>query len=361
MRLGSNNVTFFVGIDVGGTTSTIAIGNEKRQILYVSKQFATRSVDGPIATIEDITREIVSGLENLGGSLAEVANVSLATPGPATLDGILLTSPNLRADLWDQYPIRQGLQDRLQKLNVDLRVSYIGDGQAAALGEYAIRTGALDYSTCETFASDHRVPQRTNMNSLFFAAVGTGLGGGEVRDGKVIRGSEGRAGHIGHVLLPFDAFRYEHDRKKKIGNAYCSAESAISLTALTHQLEYRLTLDEYKSHSLNSHPGTIKDKAKTLRQLSADGDKLAVELLDDQAKAMGIAMLMVNYIGDYDLLVIGGGVCDMSDTMRDRYLRLAEQSYFDHALNGFRNLSGFAFSICGDEASVIGSLRYAYD
>ena len=105
----------------------------------------------------------------------------------------------------------------------------------------------------------------------------------------------------------------------------------------------------------------MKDKAKTLRHLSAQGDTLAIELLDDQAKALGIVMLMVNYIGDYDLLVIGGGICDMSDLIRERYLKIAEQSYHDHALNGFRNLSGLAFSICGDEASVLGSLCYSYE
>jgi glucokinase len=352
---------YFVGVDVGGTTSTIAIGNENRQLIYVSDQFSTRSADGPAATIEDIAQQIFLGLDHSGTSLAEVEKVCIATPGPATLDGVLLKTPNLRADLWDRFPIRQSLQDRLQIVAPDIAVRYVGDGQAAALGEFAIRTSQLDWSTCKTFSSDVRVPPRSDMQSLFFVAVGTGLGGGEVRDGKVVRGTEGRAGHAGHLLLPQDAFRYEHDRQNKVGNAYCCAESAISLTALTYQLGYRLTLDQYRNHPLNSHPGTMKDKAKTLRQLSAQGDPLAVELLDDQAKALGIVMLMVNYIGDYDLLVVGGGVCDMSDQMRDRYLKIAEQSYFDHALDGFRNLKGLAFSICGDEASVLGALRYAYD
>jgi len=354
-------VRYYVGVDVGGTTSTIAIGNERRQLVFVSDQFSTRSSDGPAATIEDITQQLIAGLQRNGASLADVAKVCLATPGPATLDGILLTTPNLRADLWDRYPIRQGLQDRLRRISPVLDVCYVGDGQAAALGEFAVRTAAIDCSTCETFASDHRVTKRSNMQSLFFVAVGTGLGGGEVRDGKVVRGSEGRAGHAGHLLLPQDAFRYEHDRKNKVGNAYCCAESAISLTALTYQLAYRLTLDEHRNHPLNSHPGTMKDKAKTLREWSAHGDPLAIELLDDQAKALGIVMLMVNYVGDYDLLVIGGGVCDMSDTIRERYLKIAEQSYHDHALNGFRNLSGLAFSICGDTASVLGSLCYSYE
>jgi len=352
---------YFIGVDVGGTTSTIAVGDEHRNLRMVSHQFATRSSAGPIATIEDITCQMIAALTSYGATIADVENVALATPGPATLDGVLLKTPNLRADLWDRCAIRQGLQDRLRKQSPSVTVSYIGDGQAAALGEFAIRTGQIDWTTCETFACDHRVPQALDIQSLFFAAVGTGLGGGEVRDGKVVRGSQGRAGHVGHLMLPTHAFRHDHDRANKVGNALCTAESAISLSALTYQLPHRLSQDAYRQHPLNQHDGSMKDRAKTLRQLCADGDPMAVEMLDDQARALGMVMLMVNYIGDYDLLVIGGGVCDMSDDMRARYLKIAEQSYYDNALDGFRNLAGLTFSICGDAASVVGALRYAYE
>ncbi len=353
-------VSYFIGVDVGGTTSTIAIGDQDRRLLAISAQFATRSVDGPDATIEDIATAVIQGVAALGGTVEEISHIGLATPGPATLDGVLLTTPNLRADLWDQCPIREKLQLRLAATCPRLRVSYIGDGQAAALGEFAIRSGQIDAAVCDTFSQDHRVAARADLQSLFFVAVGTGLGGGEVRDGKVVRGSAGRAGHAGHLLLPGDAFRYEHDRKKKVGNAYSSAESAISLSALTHQLEYRLTLPQWKDHPLQRHVGSMKDKACQLRVLGSAGDPLAIELLDDQARALGIVMLMVNYLGDYDMLVVGGGVCDMTDALRTRYLEIAEKSYFDHALNGFRNFSGLAFSICGDQASVLGALRHAY-
>lgn len=162
-------------------------------------------------------------------------------------------------------------------------------------------------------------------------------------------------------MLPEEAFRHEHDRKLKVGNAFCTTESAISLTALTHQLGYRLTLDCWSDHPLNDLPLSVRDKAKMLRELAADGDPLALELFDDQANAMGILMLMINYIGDYDLLVIGGGICDITETLRQRYIQVAQQAYFDHALDGFRDTVNLSFSLCGDQSSVIGSLAHAYD
>jgi glucokinase len=191
-------------------------------------------------------------------------------------------------------------------------------------------------------------------------AVGTGFGGGEVREGVTVRGAKGRAGHAGHLMLPAEAFRYEHDQQLRVGNAFCTTESAVSLTALTHQLGYRLSLDQWRDHPLNRFNGSMKSKAKQLRELAAEGDELALQLFDDQARAMGISLLMINYIGDYDLLVIGGGVCDLTPQLRDRYLRGAERAYLDHALDGFRDLVAISYSVCGDHASVIGALYHAY-
>lgn len=347
-------MSLLVGVDVGGTTSTIAIGDHERRILVISNQFATRSADGPGATIADIIHQIIVETERLQRSPAEITAISLATPGPATLDGVLMATPNLDPIHWDRCPIRRRLEEAFNEVTPGIPVSYVGDGQAAALGEFAVRTGKIQWSLSPMDG------QVDHFDSLFMVAVGTGLGGGEVRAGVTVQGIKGRAGHAGHLMLPIDAFRYPHDRQLKVGNAFCTAESAISLTALTHQLGFRLTLDKWRDHPLNRQTGTDRDKAKQLRELAASNDPLAVELLDDQARALGIAMLMINYIGDYDRLVIGGGVCDLSTELRDRYIDLVQKSYYQHALDGFRDFDEFSFSVCGDQASVIGSLMYAY-
>ncbi|QEG40723.1 ROK family protein [Roseimaritima ulvae] len=366
---------YFIGVDVGGTTSTIAVGSEQRDVLYVSDQFETRSAAGPAATVQDIVDQILNFLQHQGHDLRDVASVALATPGPATRDGVLLKTPNLDPRLWNRCPIRkmletalgQNLRNRASPPDSDapsgpIAVRYIGDGQAAAFGEYAIRKRLLQWpeiwSNPHADTRPHFDPQ--TLDSLFLIAVGTGLGGGEVQNGRVAIGREGRAGHAGHMFLPYDAFRYAPDREFRVGNAVSTVESAVSLTALTHQLEHRLSLPEWSDHPLRSAPGTFKDRAKQLRELAAQGDPLASELFDDQARATGIALLQINYLGDFDLLVIGGGVCDLATDTRRRYLQIAQAAYLEHALDGFRNLEGFAFSICGDQASVIGALAHSY-
>ncbi len=348
-------MAYFVGVDVGGTTSTVAIGDKDRKVLYLSEQFETNAAQGPEASIRAIVDQVCSGIRKANATAEEIASVGLSTPGPATMDGVLLKTPNLNPEFWDRFPIRLELENAFRRESLGLAVHYIGDGQAAALGEYSVRTGFLAWNRVSP--AEHPAE---GLSSLFLVIVGTGLGGGEIRDGHVVRGREGRAGHVGHLLLPAFAFRHEHDRQLKVGNALSTSESAVSLTGLSHQLEYRLSLDAWKEHPLNRESGSVRDKAKRLRALADAGDELALEMFDDQAKALGITLLNVNYLGDYDLLVIGGGVCDLGPDVRERYRRLAEDTYRSFALDGFRNLSHFEFSVCGDEAPVIGALSHAY-
>jgi predicted NBD/HSP70 family sugar kinase len=348
-------VQYHLGIDIGGTTTTLSVGNADREVVAISPQFETRSAAGPQATIDAIVENATHELAKLGASLQHVRAVGLATPGPATRDGVLLRTPNLDPAKWDQCPIRRRLEERLQQSNPQLTVTYIGDGQAAALGEFSVRTGAIAATHLPVAPATS-----SRLTSLFMVIVGTGLGGGEIRKSAVVRGSQGRAGHVGHIILPRYAFRHEHDRKLRVGNAFCTAESACSLTALTHQLQYRLSLEDFQHHPLNKTAGSYRDKAKQLRRLAAQGDALALELFDDQARALGITLLNVNYLGDYDRLVIGGGVCDLTPELRERYRLAAEAAYREYALSGFANLDRIEFSVCGDDAPVIGALTLAY-
>lgn len=345
---------YFVGVDVGGTTTTVAVGTAESEVLLVSDQFATDGDRGPAVTVANIVTQILAALETVGASRGDVDAVGLATPGPATIDGVLLNTPNFDPALWNNVPIRAELERALGGGTAQPGVYYIGDGQAAAFGEYSVRSGRLRWNRvgpAEIIES--------GLWSLFMVIVGTGLGGGAVRKGRAVRGNEGRAGHVGHTLLPPFAFRHEHDQQLRVGNAFCTAESAVSLTGLAHQLGYRLSLPEWRAHSLNQAEGSFRDKAKRLRELAADGDLLARQLFADQARALGLTLLNANYLGDYDLIVIGGGVCDLAPDVRESYRQTAEAAYLESALDGFRKFDGFQFSVCGDDAAVVGALAFA--
>jgi glucokinase len=352
-HLGDLHLKYFVGIDIGGTTTTLAVGDAQHNILWVSDQFPTEAALGPHACIGNIAKQLQIATKVLQAEQSDFAAVGLSTPGPATLDGTLRNSPNLKHPDWNNFSIRGGLESQLRTVGFNCEVSYIGDGQAAAFGEFQVRSGRWRWNE-----SQMKEPN-LSLRSIFMVIVGTGLGGGEVRDGKVVRGAAGRAGHAGHIFLPPSVFRYEHDAKLLVGNTHATVESAVSLTGLTHQLGYRLQLPKWQQHPLHQATGTMRDRAKTLRQLADQGDPLAVELFEDQARALGVALLSVCYVGDFDLIVVGGGVCDLSSGMRETYMRHVKKSFYDNALDGFRSFEAIEFSVCGDTAPVIGAAAFA--
>ena len=280
--------------------------------------------------------------------------MAIATPGPATMDGVLLATPNSTASCGTTFRFARACRRRSAKHHGGIAVRYLGDGQAAALGEYSIRSRSLTWNR----VPPDSLPNET-LDSLFMVIVGTGLGGGAVLGGQAIQGSQGRAGHVGHILLPRYAFRYEHDRKLLKGNAYATTESAVSLSGLAHQLEYRLTLREWASHSLNQSAGACarrrsgsaswwrrrSARAAIVRRPGAGArHHAAVRQLSRRLRPAGDRRRRLR---------------PSQPAVRDRYRQFAEEEYRKHALDGFRNLDRFEFSVCGDEAPVVGALAWA--
>jgi predicted NBD/HSP70 family sugar kinase len=113
-----------------------------------------------------------------GAAKAAVLAVGLDTPGPTSAEGVISSrgSTNFSHPAWRSFDIRSGLEDRLQ-----LPVIRNNDGNAAALYAHQMHFGSA--------GSEH---------SSIAAIVGTGLGGGVIEAGLVVKGASGMAGELGH-------------------------------------------------------------------------------------------------------------------------------------------------------------------
>ena len=112
------------------------------------------------------------------------SSVGLDTPGPASAAGLLSAkgSTNFVHADWAGFDIREALAKRLGK-----PVTYLNDGNAGALwGHFAI------------FGANSR---ETSISVV----IGTGLGGGIIIDGNVVKGRKGFGGELGHVLIPYQS------------------------------------------------------------------------------------------------------------------------------------------------------------
>lgn len=227
-------------------------------------------------------------MKSIGGSLADITVVGLDTPGPASSTGVFSAkgSTNFLHPEWAGYDIRDKLAGKLGK-----PVTYLNDGNAGALWGHFVLFGAKSMATSVS------------------AIVGTGLGGGMITEGLVIKGRKGFGGEGGHVLIPYQSIEgieglHPQCNCGRIGDL----ESLCSLTAIEKNfLPY--FLKKYSDHQLGKL-GDLRKAAKLVRGLAEDGDPMCKEIFRVQGHALGLFFdEMVNTF-DPDALIVGGGAIE---------------------------------------------------
>lgn len=276
------------GVDLGGTAINYTIVNEQEQFLIEGLcEHPALSIQGPDVCLAQIEDGLKIAAEKAGMSLDDIAAVGLDTPGPASSSGVLSArgSTNFVHADWTGFDIRKNLETRLRR-----PVTYLNDGNAGALwGHFTI------------FGSNSR---ETSISAL----IGTGLGGGVIVNGNVVKGRMGFGGELGHVLIPYQAISGIESLKPKCNCGRTGdLESLCSLTAITQTLLPHF-LTHYPGHELAKLG--VNKAAKLVRGLAEKGDPLCRDIFRVQAHALGLFFdEMVNTF-DPDVLIIGGGAIE---------------------------------------------------
>jgi predicted NBD/HSP70 family sugar kinase len=147
------------------------------------------------------------------------------------------------------------------------------------------------------------------------AIVGTGLGGGIVHCGQVIKGAAGMAGELGHVPIPLDGLLADGQSMPACNCGLSGdAESVASLTGIQNNL-LPYWLSRYEGHELASLP--IAAAAKLVRKFAENGDEMALAMFRQQAIALGRLFTMAANFLDPDAYFLGGGVVEAAPHFRD--------------------------------------------
>jgi predicted NBD/HSP70 family sugar kinase len=229
--------------------------------------------------------------------LENVVAVGLDTPGPASATGVLSArgSTNFVHRDWSGFDIRQKLEVRLGR-----PVTYLNDGNAGALwGHFSI------------FGADSR---HTSITTV----IGTGLGGGVIIDGNVVKGRAGFGGELGHVLIPYQSIAGTEGMKPlcNCGRTGC-LESVCSLTAIGRTL-LPYFLPRYPGHELGQME--IGKAAKLVRGRAEKGDPLCRDIFRVQAHGMGLFFDEMINTFDPDALIIGGGALETGPEFQKWFL-----------------------------------------
>jgi len=291
---------FVVGLDSGGTTINATVLDSAGRFLVGQMAESPSCVrDGPDKAIEALARSLDDILELTGTPRAGVRAVGLDTPGPVTADGVISSkgATNFANPEWRGFDVRRALE-----LRVGLPVVFNNDGNAAAL-----------YAHHEHFGQQAAL-DRSSVSVI----VGTGLGGGVVEAGRVIRGAAGMAGELGHIWLPMDGLLAPG---QPIPSCNCGlpgdAESIASLTGIEKNL-LPYWLSQFPGHELAAQPANVA--AKMVRSYGEAGDPLALKIFEQQAMAIGRLLTIAANFTDPHVYLLGGGVVEAAPQFRDWFL-----------------------------------------
>ena len=293
-----------VGIDVGGTKTNATVLTDAGEFLIDRMiEVPSRVLDGPTAAIAAIQAVVVAALAEAGVEFGDVRAIGLDTPGPASADGVISQrgATNFAQREWWGFNVRAAVEAALH-----LPVIYNNDGNAAALFAHQEHYG--------TAASHH---------SSISAIVGTGLGGGVIEGGRVVRGATGMAGELGHVHIPMAGLLQEGQPVPHCNCGFdADLESVASLSGIMNNLlPYWLT--QYPEHPLVGQP--IGDAAKAVRGYAQRGDEMALKIFEQQAMAIGRMFTIAANFTDPDAYFVGGGVVEAEPHFRDWFLALVSQ------------------------------------
>ncbi|GIJ46389.1 glucokinase [Virgisporangium aliadipatigenens] len=298
--MGTSGSWYVVGIDNGGTCNNATVLDAGGKFL-VDRLVETpsRVLEGPEIAVEALAESYEGILAHTNLDPSQVRAVGLDTPGPASADGVISNkgATNFSMPAWHGFDIRGALAARLGK-----PVTYTNDANAAALYAHHAHFGAI-----------------ASERSSVAAIVGTGLGGGVVESGRVITGSAGMAGELGHVHIPVEGILAEGQPVPRCNCGFTAdVESIASLTGIVNNLlPYWLT--RYPDHEL-AKGVPIGKAAKLLRGFGEKGDELALKVFEQQAKAIGRLFTIAANFSDPHAYFVGGGVVEAAAAFRDWYL-----------------------------------------
>jgi glucokinase len=270
-----------VGVDVGGTKIAAGVVSPEGKLLN-EVRYPTENVREPLlSTIAGAIMEVQRDYQ-IGG-------VCLAAPGfILASENKILTAANLEAI--EGIPLKEELGRR-----TGLRVTVENDANAAAWSEFRFGAGQ-------------------DVDNLVFVTLGTGVGGGIISHGVLLRGARGMGGELGHMTIQPDGPR-------------CGCGNRGCLEALASGKAIGRRAREVASEQPDSALGRLARAplGEDVLDLARKGDGAALEVLWEAGTWLGIGLATFVNVFDPEVIAMGGGVSEAGDLVLEparRELRL---------------------------------------
>ncbi len=302
-----------IGVDVGGTKIAAGVVTPEGEILSEVRYPSAGPRERLLSSIARAIEEVRDGFE--------VSGVCLAVPGfVMTAENKVVFAPNLHAI--EGVPLKDELGER-----TGLSVTVENDANAAAWGEFRFGAGS---------EADH----------LVFITLGTGVGGGVITSGVLLRGAQGAGGELGHVTIQATGPRCG------CGNHGC-LEALASGTAIQRRAR------EVASERPNSALGRLAVERKVLgedvTELAQGGDEAAISVLEETGRWLGIGLAGFVNVFNPEVVAVGGGAAKAGELI----LEPARREVNLRARSPSRDLVRIQEATLGAKSGVLGAAALA--
>ena len=312
----------WVGFDLGGTKMLAAVMTPELRLVGRRRR-KTKGNEGVKAGLERIVETIHDALAEAKIADGKLAGIGVGCPGNVDLErGIVIDSANLG---WHNFPIREALAREFK-----CPVAVLNDVDAGVYGEY--RFGAGKGARC-----------------LVGVFPGTGIGGGCVYEGQVLRGKNVSCFEIGHVQVNPNGLPCGCGR---IGCLETEA-SRLAISAAAAAAAFR-----GDAPHLFAAAGTdvANIRSSVLAEAIQAGDTVIRQIVERAARLIGNALGdAVNLLAP-DAVVLGGGLVE---AMPELFLEQVEKAARQRAAPPFSRTFKLAAAKLGDDAVVRGAAAWA--
>jgi glucokinase len=275
---------YAIGVDLGGTNLRAA-AIDRSGVVLEKISGVTNFIEGRQAVLADMVAAIEAMRVRHGA--AGLAGIGVGVPGFIRIkEGFITGSNNL--PYLENFPVRDEISRR-----IGATVILENDANAAALGELWMGAGR-------------------GVDDLVLLTLGTGVGGGIISGGRILRGHVGMAGEFGHMTV------VPSGNPCGCGNRGCLEKhaSATAVTAMARLMHLGEGLTSKQVYDLAQAPGEAGDKARAIWR--AFGESL------------GIALASLINAFNFPLYLLSGGVMAAWDMFAPEMMATIERRSFTY-------------------------------
>ena len=318
-----NEKPYVIGLDMGGTNSVFGIVDQRGTI---KAQTAIKT--GAYPDINDYVKAAVEALQpalDMVGGIDKIKGMGIGAPNGNFYTGNIENAANL---LWKGIvPIAQLFEDAL---GIPCRVT--NDANAAAMGEmtYGVARG---------------------MKNFIMITLGTGVGSGIVVDGKIVYGSDGFAGELGHFVVD----NTPEARSCGCGRKGC-LETYCSATGVARTAREILAKSDVPSPLRDLDPEKIT--SFDVFQAAEKGDPIALEIFEFTGHLLGRSCADFATFNTPEAFVFFGGLTKAGDYL----MNPLRKAFDEHILYCFKGKTKLLISaLNGSEAAVLGASALGWE